>query len=955
MLAVLAPLLCSKHETGSDIMRVIPDVRALKGIVPVAMLVAVGACDTDNAKRIDAPAQVQQAAPPANNEPTFTSAASVSVAEGTAMTGYTATATDADNDALTYSISGGADQAAFTIDGATGSLSFAMAPDFAAPGDANADNVYEVQLQASDGTDSDLLDLMVTVTSTNVAPVFTSSGSVTVVEGNTSTGYTASATDADGDVLTFSIAGGTDAASFSIDGSAGSLSFGAPPDFAAPGDADADNVYEVSLEVSDGAETDTLDLSVTVVASGGLGVQVAFPTPNANLGGIDTTIVTGRIVDLAGAPVNPADIDFVEVGGVVATFAVDDPTRWSAQVPVVPGDNLVAVVFHRSDGVQIASDLPLQNSVLHPGFNDIEIDTSGVAADRALAIDSFIDGLLAVDLTTGVRSAVSDGTVGAGTNFSSPRDVAIDTNAGRGLVVDWQRDALVAVDLTTGDRTDIASPTVGAGVALDGPISVAYDAANDRALVVHSANADVIAVDLATGDRTVLSGAAVGAGPALDDPRDIEVDNVSAVASRRAYVSDTNLDAIVAIDLTNGDRTILSDAANGAGPTVSPESLSLDVGNDRIIAANLGGEVIAVDMTTGDRTLLTDLAVDYGPNGTRLLGVAVDGARALVADNRVDAIFAIDLTTTDRTVLSDDSVGAGPDRAGLWVLDGMALDRTGNRLVVANREADAVLGVDLASGDRSIVSSDGATVPAMGTGPIIATPQKLTVDEASNQAFVIPGPGSVYAIDLATGDRTVVSANGAVGAGEDFAAPVDIAADVPGNRALVMDTSKGVLNVDLPTGDRTVLSGGAVGAGPAFSQAVSLEADFAADTAYTLDWLDDVLLAVDLTTGNRTVVSSNAGVGAGPTFNLPDDMALDADNGRIIVIDRGITSLLEVSLANGDRTVLSSAALGTGVSFQSPDLVVLDLDDNRAFVYDLAVTGILVVELSTGQRALMSK
>ena len=43
------------------------------------------------------------------------------------------TATDPDQTTLTYSLSGGADQSWFTIDSATGVLSFNAAPDFEVP------------------------------------------------------------------------------------------------------------------------------------------------------------------------------------------------------------------------------------------------------------------------------------------------------------------------------------------------------------------------------------------------------------------------------------------------------------------------------------------------------------------------------------------------------------------------------------------------------------------------------------------------------------------------------------------------------------------------------------------------------------------------------------------------------------------------------------------------------
>lgn len=98
------------------------------------------------------------------------STASISVAENnTAVT--TVTATDADvGDTLTYSISGGADAAKFTINSSTGALSFQTAPDFEVPTDADANNQYIVIVQVSDGTASDTQTITVTVTDVADAP-----------------------------------------------------------------------------------------------------------------------------------------------------------------------------------------------------------------------------------------------------------------------------------------------------------------------------------------------------------------------------------------------------------------------------------------------------------------------------------------------------------------------------------------------------------------------------------------------------------------------------------------------------------------------------------------------------------------------------------------------------------------------------------------------------------------
>ena len=65
---------------------------------------------------------------------------------------------------------------------------------------------------------------------------------------------TLAATDADlpASTLAWRIAGGADAARFTIDAATGALRFVAAPDFEQPGDADGDNVYQLTVEVGDG-------------------------------------------------------------------------------------------------------------------------------------------------------------------------------------------------------------------------------------------------------------------------------------------------------------------------------------------------------------------------------------------------------------------------------------------------------------------------------------------------------------------------------------------------------------------------------------------------------------------------------------------------------------------------------------------------------------------------------
>ena len=207
--------------------------------------------------------------------------ASINVAENTAAV-TTVTATDADLPAatLSFSITGGSDAVAFTINVVTGDLSFTIPPNFEAPSDSNSNNVYEVIVNASDGTNVSSQSLFISVTPVNeFAPVITSDGgsataAINVVEG---TIFVSSITGSDADMpaqsLTYTISGGVDASRFTINASTGALSFVTPPSFAVPVDMGADNVYDLTVQVSDGSFTDTQAISISVLPLGSVVVS----------------------------------------------------------------------------------------------------------------------------------------------------------------------------------------------------------------------------------------------------------------------------------------------------------------------------------------------------------------------------------------------------------------------------------------------------------------------------------------------------------------------------------------------------------------------------------------------------------------------------------------------------------------------------------------------------------
>ena len=89
-----------------------------------------------------------------------------------------------------------------------------------------------------------------------------STTSYSVIENQTSA-FTVSATDADGDSLTYSVSGGDDGALFNIS-SVGVVTFIAAPDFELPSDANTDNAYLLTVSVTDGTASASASFTVTV-------------------------------------------------------------------------------------------------------------------------------------------------------------------------------------------------------------------------------------------------------------------------------------------------------------------------------------------------------------------------------------------------------------------------------------------------------------------------------------------------------------------------------------------------------------------------------------------------------------------------------------------------------------------------------------------------------------------
>ena len=192
-----------------------------------------------------------------------------------------------------------------------GELRFRYSPDYERPADSNRDNIYEVTVRASDGRYYGTFEETVTVTPVNEAPnITTTSSSATGLrqpENRTSRLYTYRATDPEGSGIAWSV-GGTDGGFFSID-ERGHLAFSesSPPDFEFPGDSGGDNVYNVTVQASDGTHTESVAVMVNVtdVNEGPTvsGSETLSSTENRSTDQVLASY-TGRDPESPGAPIN---------------------------------------------------------------------------------------------------------------------------------------------------------------------------------------------------------------------------------------------------------------------------------------------------------------------------------------------------------------------------------------------------------------------------------------------------------------------------------------------------------------------------------------------------------------------------------------------------------------------------------------------------------------------------
>ncbi|QAY78539.1 M10 family metallopeptidase C-terminal domain-containing protein [Sphingosinicella sp. BN140058] len=561
--------------------------------------------------------------------------ASFSIAEGQTVA-TTVVARDFTGPSVTYSITGGYDASRFTIDAATGVLSFVTAPDHESPADFGRNGVYDVVVSATDGTVTDSQTLAISIADVNEAPAIWSnngaeSAAVTVAENQSWSFMTLYATDPERNALTYSIVGGADAALFTINASTGGLAFIAGPNFEVPSGSDGDNVYHVVVAASDGSLIDTQALAVTVANVNERPVFTNFntvPAPTIMVAENSLAVATlnavdpeGRAVTYSLAGTDAARFTIDAASGVLSFVAAPD-----YEAPNDFGANRVYNIEVRaSDGAIVTSEsLQIEVSDENEGVPTFTSNGGGDHAVISIAENSGNVTILAAEDSDsdGLQFGIDGGAdahlfeYDAATrtlrfrelpDFEQPADADGDgvyevrVGVTDGFLFDYQTLSITVEDVDDGvafetaERTfDVAENDVAIGYVQVGPATPR----EARYEIAGGADAGLFAIDRTSGALRFIS------APDFENPADADGDNVFDVIVLASDGSSSDTQA-VSVTVANALEPVVFESAQLT--YYLPENGLIEVsstaaGGDGPITYSLGGKdavLFDIDSATG--------------------------------------------------------------------------------------------------------------------------------------------------------------------------------------------------------------------------------------------------------------------------------------------------------------------------------------------------------------------
>jgi hypothetical protein len=632
----------------------------------------------------------------APSAPVDSNAAANTVLEGAAngtAVGITASSSDVNGGAVTYSLIGDTSGGGFTVNATTGVVTVADGSkiDFESSG-----GHYTVTVQASDGTLTSSQAFTVNVGDVPMTtPVDVNGATNSVAEGaaaGTAVGITASATDPSGPATTYSLIGDTSGGGFAINASTGVVTVANPAkiDFesTAPG-----HTYNITVQASNGTQTTSQVFTVGVT-------DVAPSAPTDSNGAINTVVegaangtvvgITASSTDVSGGAVTYSLIGDSSGGGFTinsTTGVITVANSSKIDYETAPG-HAYTVTTQASDGTltnsqtftiavtDVAPSAPVDsngatNTVAEGAANGSTVgitafstDVNGPGVTYSLVGDTSGGGFT-INSTTGVVT-VADGTK-LDYETTPSHNYTITAQASDGTLTNSQTFTIALTDVAPSAPVDInnATNTVAEG-ALNGTlVGITASSVDPNGPATTYSLSDSaggrFAINSSTGVVTVANGAAIdfetapGAGHTYGIT--VQATNGALTTSSAFSIGVTDVAPSAPTDTNGAGNSVFEGAANGTAVGITASSTDLGGGPapTYTLTDSAGGR-FAIDATTGVVTVANGAAIDFetAPGPSHSYGITVQSTAGALSSTNTFSIGVGDVNEapagTDKTV-----------------------------------------------------------------------------------------------------------------------------------------------------------------------------------------------------------------------------------------------------------------------------------------------------------------
>ena len=562
-------------------------------------------------------------------------------------------ATDPEGDTLTYSLAG-EDAALFTIDSSHGIIRFQAATNYDTPTDADKNNAYEIIIEVSDSIHSVEHALTVELIDVDEAPIIhntTFSISVNENIATEATIYDIYATDPEGQTLTYSLDTDSDDDEHLLISANGKIRFASTPNYENPVDANTDNNYQVTFQVSDGELTTEQELNITVI---NVNEPPAFSTLSASASTNENNIAVFYAASATDEDVDDSityslasetsDNDLFAIGSINGHLQFKNEPDYETYADY-DQDGTYEVNISVSDG-SLSSELDLALVVTINDVNEFPVFTSLTAID----IDENDGGIIYIasanDVDAGdtLTYVIIGGADQSAFSLTSDGDLSFNNAPNYESPTDSGNDNIYEVQLKVTDD---------GGLSDDLNLSVSINDLNEHNVIFSSP------ADANTSDNILAESAATGAAVGITASASDADGTNNTITYSFSNDSQTSPDALFRVDINSGIVTLADAGASLDYEIVTSHELVIKATSSDSSSASATFTVLVTDVDEFDVTFATnpdsnssDNEVSENAGAGTLVGITASANDADGTTNAISYSFANGTQTSTDTLFS---------------------------------------------------------------------------------------------------------------------------------------------------------------------------------------------------------------------------------------------------------------------------------------------------------------